>query len=76
MPHALDVLAAAYAELGEFKEAAAWQRKLLEQLPSQAPPQIKRAVAERLGCTNMASRIASTSRPVMESERPACLAPD
>ncbi len=48
MPHALDVLAAAYAEVGKFEEAAAWQRKLLEQLPGGVPPPIKRAVAERL----------------------------
>ncbi len=48
MPQALDVLAAAYAELREFKEAAAWQRKVLDQLPPRVPPQLKRAVAERL----------------------------
>jgi tetratricopeptide (TPR) repeat protein len=48
MPQGLDVLAAAHAELGEYKEAAALQRKALSLLPSGIAPGVKTALEERL----------------------------
>jgi hypothetical protein len=48
MPQAIDIQAAAHAELGQFDQAAARQRKVLALLGPGAPPAIRSAVAGRL----------------------------
>ncbi len=45
---ALDVLAAAYAELGQFEEAEKWQRKALNLLSDDLPADIRKGVQDRL----------------------------
>jgi tetratricopeptide (TPR) repeat protein len=47
-PQGLDVLAAAYAELGQFEEAVKWQRQALRLLPAELPADIRRGMEERL----------------------------
>jgi tetratricopeptide (TPR) repeat protein len=47
-PQALDTLAAAYAELGEFDEAVAWARKALELVPAEKHAALARGLAERV----------------------------
>lgn len=48
MPQALDVQAAAYAELGRFDEAVAGQRKVLALLGPDVTPSLRAALTERL----------------------------
>jgi tetratricopeptide (TPR) repeat protein len=48
MPMALDVLAAAHAELGRFDEAVTWERKALALVPRDAPPEAVKVFQERL----------------------------
>jgi tetratricopeptide (TPR) repeat protein len=47
-PQGLDVLAAAYAELGQFEAAAKWQRKALSLLASDLNAEIRKGVEQRL----------------------------
>jgi tetratricopeptide (TPR) repeat protein len=48
MGQALDVRAAAHAELGQFAEAVAWQRRALALLPADAPAWLRAALEDRL----------------------------
>jgi protein O-mannosyl-transferase len=48
MGQALDVRAAAHAELGQFDEAVAWQRRALALVPTAAPPLLRAALEDRL----------------------------
>ena len=48
MAQAIDVQAAAYAELGQFDQAVARQRKVVSMLGPEVPPAIVTAVTERL----------------------------
>jgi tetratricopeptide (TPR) repeat protein len=45
---ALDVLAAAHAELGEFEQAVRWQRKVLTLVPDNIAAAVRGALQERL----------------------------
>jgi tetratricopeptide (TPR) repeat protein len=47
-PQALDVLAAAYAELGKFDDAVATQRRLIDNAPSNVPADQMKEFRERL----------------------------
>jgi tetratricopeptide (TPR) repeat protein len=47
-PQALDILAAAHAELGQFDQAVSWERKALALLPDSVAPTIMSALQERL----------------------------
>ena len=48
LPQGLDVLAAAHAELRQFKEAVSWERKALALLPTDSQPNIVQAIQDRL----------------------------
>jgi tetratricopeptide (TPR) repeat protein len=48
MAQALDVLAAAHAELGQFEQAVAREREVLDLLPSNRPPNLEKEIRERL----------------------------
>jgi tetratricopeptide (TPR) repeat protein len=48
LPQGLDVLAAAYAERGQFADAAKWQRQALKLLPDDLPAEVRKGVEERL----------------------------
>lgn len=48
MAQAIDVQAAAYAELGQFDQAIARQRKVLSMLGPEVPPEIRTMLTERL----------------------------
>jgi tetratricopeptide (TPR) repeat protein len=63
VPPALDVLAAAQAELGQFDEAAASERKALELTTGDTPPAVVKAFEERL-------RLYKSGKPFRESPAP------
>jgi tetratricopeptide (TPR) repeat protein len=48
LPQALDVLAAAHAELGQYEQAVSWERKGLELLPESSALDVVHALQERL----------------------------
>src|SRR5262249_24462858 len=48
LPQALDVLAGAHAELGQFEQAVNWEQKVVTLLPEGVAPSLVSSLPERL----------------------------